>query len=116
MSADDSFEGRIRAIAEQIAKSLAGDVDEFAERLGVDPDRARAAASNLERWLSDRLSGQESGTSDDQHVSDTARRTTPATTSGSGPHPLDLPTPEQGLALSGPRHKFRRDHAAIAAG
>ncbi len=58
MSAEDSFEDRVKAIAEQIAKSLTSDIDEVAERLGVDPDRAREVAGNLERWLSDRLSGQ----------------------------------------------------------
>jgi hypothetical protein len=99
MSADDSFEDRLRAIAEQIAKSLTNDIDEVAERLGVDPERAREVAGNLERWLSDRLPGQEPHTGDQPHVPTTAQHTTP-TTFGVSPHPLDLPTPEQGIALS----------------
>ena len=100
MAADDSFEDRVRAIAEQISKSLAGDIDEVAERLGVDPDRAREAASKLERWLNDRLTGQEAHSDDPSGVPDSAQHTTPTTTFGAGPHPLDLPTPEQGIALS----------------
>jgi hypothetical protein len=98
MSGDDSFEDRVKAIAEQIAKSLTSDLDEVAERLGVDADRAREAVSSLERWLRERLSGQESG--DQPHVPDTAQRPAATTTFGAGPHPLDLPTPEQGIALS----------------
>lgn len=100
MSGDDSFEDRLKAIAEQISQSLTRDIDEVAERLGVDPDRARMAASNLERWLSDRFSGQEAQTDDPSHGPANAQRSAPTTTFGAGPHPLDLPTPEQGVALS----------------
>jgi hypothetical protein len=96
MSADGSFEDRLKAIADQVAKSLASDIDEVAQRLGVDPDRAREVAGNLERWLSDRLSDQEPRVGDQPHGPATAR----ATTFGAAPHPLDLPTPEQGIALS----------------
>jgi hypothetical protein len=100
MSTDDSFEDRVKAIAEQITKSLTRDIDEVAERLGVDPDRARDAASTLERWLSDRFSDQEPPIGDQPNVPAPTRRTAPTTTFGAGPHPLDLPTPEQGIALS----------------
>lgn len=100
MSADDSFEDRLKAFAEQISKSLTRDIDEVAERLGVDPDRARDAAGSLERWLSDRFSGQAAHTGDPSHAPADAQRTGSTTTSGAGPHPLDLPTPEQGVALS----------------
>jgi len=100
MDGDDSFEDRLKAIADQIAKSLGSDIDDVAQRLGVDLDRAREVASNLERWLSDRLSDQESRTSDQPDVPATAQRTSPTMPFGAGPHPLDLPTPEQGIALS----------------
>jgi hypothetical protein len=99
MSADDSFEDRVKAIAEQIAKSLTSDVEEVAQRLGLDPGRARDVASNLERWLSARLSDQEPRVGDQPDVPATAQRTAP-TVFGAGPHPLDLPTPDQGIALS----------------
>jgi hypothetical protein len=100
MGADDSFEDRMKAIADQIAKSLTSDIDEVAQRLGVDPDRAREVASNLQRWLSARLSDHEPRVGDQSHVPATAQRTAPTTPFGAGPHPLDLPTPEQGIALS----------------
>jgi hypothetical protein len=100
MSSDDSFEDRLKAFAEQIAKSLTSDIDEVAQRLGVDPDRARDVASTLERWLGDRFSDQEPHIVDQSDVPAPPRRTAPTTTFGAGPHPLDLPTPEQGIALS----------------
>lgn len=100
MNADDSFEDRVKAIAERISQSLTRDIDGVAERLGVDPHRAREAAGNLERWLSDRLADHESHTSDPSQDPANSQRTVPTTTFGAGPHPLDLPTPEQGLALS----------------
>jgi hypothetical protein len=100
MSDDDSFEDRLKAFADQIAKSLTSDIDDVAQRLGVDPDRARDVASTLERWLSDRLSDQEPRIGDQPNVPAPPQRTAPTTTFGAGPHPLDLPTPEQGIALS----------------
>ena len=100
MSDDDSFEDRLKAFADQIAKSLTSDIDEVAQRLGVDPDRARDVASTLERWLSDRFSDQERGVGDQPNVPAPPQRTAPTPTFGAGPHPLDLPTPEQGIALS----------------
>jgi hypothetical protein len=99
MSDDDSFEDRLKAFADQIAKSLSSDIDEVAQRLGVDPDRARDVASTLERWLSDRFSDQEPR-GDQPNVAAPPERAAPTTTFGAGPHPLDLPTPEQGIALS----------------
>ena len=100
MSADDSFEDRVRAIAEQIAKSLTSDIDEVAHRLGVDPDRAREVAGTVERWLSDRLSAQDPSVGDQPVAPATPPRNAPGTAFSAGPHPLDLPTPEQGIALS----------------
>jgi hypothetical protein len=100
MSADDSFEDRLRAIADQIVQSLSGDdIDGVAQRFGVDADRARGIASSVERWLSDSLfeqapqTGAQPGAPGPQRAASTA-------TFGGGPHPLDLPTSEQGVALS----------------
>jgi hypothetical protein len=100
MGADDSFEDRLKAIADQIAKSLTSDIDEVAQRLGVDADRAREVAGTVERWLSDRFSDQEPSVGDQPDVPAAAQRTAPTVTFGPGPHPLDLPTQEQGIALS----------------
>jgi hypothetical protein len=101
MSADDSFEDRLRAIADQIVESLSGsDIDEVAQRFGVDPDRARGVANNVERWLNDRWLEQAPWTGIRPNTPGTTRRAASTTTFGPGPHPLDLPTPEQGIALS----------------
>ncbi len=89
----------MKAIAEQIAKSLTTDIDEVAERLGVDPGRAREVAGNLERWLGARLSDLEPRVGEQSDAPATAQRAA-STTFGAGPHPLDLPTPDQGIALS----------------
>jgi hypothetical protein len=42
MTDDDSFENRLRAIADQFVRSLSdNDIDDVAQRFGVDADRAR---------------------------------------------------------------------------
>jgi hypothetical protein len=100
MSAGESFEDRLKAMADQLAKSLSdSDIDEVAQRFGVDPERARGVANTLERWLSERSSDPEPPIADQPNVAHTPRSVAPET-SGVGPHPLDLPTPDQGLALS----------------
>src|ERR1700679_1578685 len=59
MSDEDSFEDRLRAIADQIVRSLSdNDIDEVAQRFGVDADRARGIAGDVERWLGGRLFDQ----------------------------------------------------------
>jgi hypothetical protein len=100
MSSDDSFEDRLRAIADQIVRSLSdNDIDDLAQRLGVDADRARGFAGNIERWLGDRLFDQAPWSGNQPEFQGTPRPA-PTGTYGGGPHPLDLPTPEQGIALS----------------
>jgi hypothetical protein len=106
MSQDDadheSFEDKVRLIAQEVKRSVERmgliDIDEIAEAIGVDPARARELADTAGRWLS----GQAESLGDDfplwgafsgRAASDDAAPTT-------GPHPLDLPTEEQGLALS----------------
>ncbi len=97
MSAGDSFEDRLRAIADQIVQSLSGDdIDNVAQRFGVDADRARGIAGSLERWLGDGLFEQAPRT----NAPGAPGRAASTATFGAGPHPLDLPTPEQGIALS----------------
>lgn len=100
MSADDSFEDRLKAIANQVLRSLSGtDIDDVAARFGVDADQARGVASSVEQWLNDRLSdipqagGPPNGAGSSWPASST-------TSFGAGPHPLDLPTSEQGVVLS----------------
>ena len=119
MSDHDSFEERLRALAEDFGRSMRraseGDMDELAERFGIDPDRVRGFAEAAGQWLNEHLAGadaffdhspdRESGDEDQpQHPDAEAQITREAPTrpqpQGSGPHPLDMPTDEQGVALS----------------
>lgn len=116
---DDSFEARVRAIADQISRSMQriGDVDleQVAEGYGLDVDRARTVANAASQWLNDHLSNDEPLFGEGQvQAHDTEARGPGATlgesaeqTTGTGrhpahpgPHPLDLATARQGLALS----------------
>ena len=101
MSSDDSFEARLRAIADQMMRSLSNnDIDDLAQRFGVDAERARGFASNIERWLGEGFFDGAPWTGDRPEFQATPRPSAPTGTFGPGPHPLDLPTPEQGIALS----------------
>jgi hypothetical protein len=103
---DDRFEARLRAIAQQLSRSISDvDLDEVADRLGVDPDRVRGAAGAVEDWLSDRASGSEplfsTGPGEPhEYAAASELGHPPAPTRTAGPHPLDLPTDHQGRALS----------------
>jgi hypothetical protein len=115
MSEHDSFEDRLRAVADQISRSVRRltEVDsEFAERYGIDEERARAFFDAAGQWLSDHVSTGEplfgqhehddpdsaaSAGFDVQEVQDDGSGSPPKRP---GPHPLDLPTGRQGLALS----------------
>jgi hypothetical protein len=119
MSDHDSFEDRLRAIADEINKSVQRmselDMEELSQRYGVDADRARAFADAAGRWLKDHLSGGDPLFGDVQHR-DEDRAARPVSRdldleepseagpsqpgSGPGPHPLDLATDQQGVALS----------------
>ncbi len=98
----ESFEERLRQIAREVSQSVERitqlDIEHIAEAIGVDPERARELAETAGRWLS----GQ--GVNFPHNVSPWGPGPTEATTDPpartGGPHPLDLPTEEQGLALS----------------
>ena len=121
MGSDDSFENRLKAIADQLARSLSDtDVDDVAQRFGVDPERVRGMTGAVERWLNDRGSEGEplfgdraAGRPQDprtetgpEHVETDFAQAGPqsagpdAYSAPGGPHPLDLPTEAQGIALS----------------
>ena len=116
MSEYESFEDRLRAMADQISESVRRmsdvDLDEFADRYGIDADRARAFADAAGQWLSDRVSGDEplfgeSRRGDRGSAVSAVFDALLAPGAGSGqpsnspgPHPLDLPTGRQGLVLS----------------
>lgn len=99
----ESFEAGLRRLAEQVSRSverLGGlEPDDIAQAMGVDLDRAREFVDRAGHWLNDQaeifahgavlwVGGLGAAALD---------RDTPR---GVGPHPLDLPTPAQGLALS----------------
>lgn len=102
---DDRFEDRLRAFAQQLSRSISEvDLDEVADRLGVDRDRIQGAAGAVENWLSDHSTDADPLFSS-THPEPAAGAGRPPVTarpvpSGSGPHPLDLPTDAQGRALS----------------
>jgi hypothetical protein len=119
MSDYDSFEDRLRAIADEISRSVQRmselDMEELSQRYGVDADRARAFADAAGRWLNarfstgdplfgpiphadDDLAGRPLDADLDPDGAAQAGQTQPG--SGEGPHPLDLPTDQQGVALS----------------
>jgi hypothetical protein len=119
MSEHESFEDRLRAMADQISRSVQRmsevDLEELAERYGVDADRARTFADAAGQWLNDHVSTAEPLFGQRQHGDhDSAgRRDTPdsdvqvaqgagygQSPATPGPHPLDLPISRQGLALS----------------
>jgi hypothetical protein len=111
MSEHDNFEDRLRAMADEISRSLQRmsevDLDDLADRYGIDVDRARTFADAAGRWLSDQLSGAEPFFSEgrrEQRESAPAPVKTPSPAKtpspGIAPHPLDPATGEQGLALS----------------
>jgi hypothetical protein len=119
MSDHDSFEDRLRAIADELGRSVRRlselDIDELSQQYGVDADQARAFADAAGQWLTDRLSSAEPLFGQVKHPEDEselrglgadldlegppqAGRTPSGTRPG--PHPLDLPSEAQGLTLS----------------
>lgn len=94
----ESFEERLRALAREVSESVgrvAGrvDVDEIADRIGTGGERVRELAEFAGRWLKD----QARDPSDRDSARGEQAASRPQLT---GPHPRDLPTEEQGLALS----------------
>lgn len=95
---DDSLEMKLRAIAEEISNSLERaveslDLNEMADRIGMSGERARELADLAGQWLGGRLQPPEPEPASDARGAGTELRR-------GGPHPLDVPTEEQGLALS----------------
>jgi hypothetical protein len=92
---DDRFEDRLRALARQLSRSISdADLDEVADRLGFDRDRIHGAAGAAEAWLTDR------GSTSEPLFAPTPSDIRPAPRATLGPHPLDVPSEEQGRALS----------------
>jgi hypothetical protein len=95
---DDSLEAKLRALAEEIGASVERAVEnlglgEVVERLGALDERTKELGDLAGQWLADRI-----------HDLDASQRERPEPgergTLRNGPHPLDVPTEDQGLALS----------------
>ena len=105
----ESFEERVRSIARELSRSAERmaqiDFDEVAESFGVDATRAREWVDAASGWL--RAQTESVG----EDMAARAARAEPGARSepvsvdedplrSAAPHPLDLPTEEQGLALA----------------
>lgn len=99
----DNFEDILRSVAEEVGRYIERsaenvDLDELAGSVGVDPAAARSWVETAGGWLRARAEGvgeELAGRASRQ------RSTTRAEVLGAaGPHPLDLPSEEQGLALA----------------
>jgi hypothetical protein len=106
---NEGFESGLRWLAQQVERSVEHlqemDLDQIARAAGVDVDRAQEFLDGAGQWLNSQAEGlggegglRFSGFGDiirgqgAERGQDVARR--------EGPHPLDIPTAEQGLALS----------------
>jgi hypothetical protein len=103
-SSDEGFEETLRSIARELARSVEQamdqiDLDEFGDKLGVDPAAARQWVESASSWVR----SQTENLGDEGAFS--GRRSRPAAAGedvlrGAAAHPLDPPTEEQGLALA----------------
>ena len=96
MSDPNGFEAWLRALAREI------DVDELARSAGIDPDQARAWAESAGDWVRARAEEAADAASAYTGAGPMSRRETPTEDplGAARPHPLDVPTDEQGLALA----------------
>ncbi|HWF24877.1 MAG TPA: hypothetical protein VG275_05490 [Solirubrobacteraceae bacterium] len=118
----ESFEERLRAIAREVSRSIERvaqvDLDEIASAMGVDPGRANEWVDGAMGWLRTQAEGfggdatmwgSGSGPASSGPASSGPASSGPASSEvaphderlrSAGPHPLDLPTDDQGLALA----------------
>jgi hypothetical protein len=117
----DSFEEQLRAIARELGRSVERavdniDVDDFAQMFGVDASSAREWMESAGTWLrshaerfDEEFQGRMPGPWRPPGGEDPSRSQKPARSSpmrgedplrSAAPHPLDMPTDEQGIALA----------------
>ena len=97
----EGFEERLRAIARELSRSLEQraaqvDIERVADAIGMDHARAHELVDNAVGWVL----GQAQSFGDEMAAWSPDPDTAPAAQPGAGPHPLDHPTDEQGLALA----------------
>jgi hypothetical protein len=107
----ERLEDKLRAIADEVSRSVERfstlDLDDIVESLGVDATRARKFAEDAGQWLraqAEQLGG-ESPFGSGPFGPGPASQPTPShdeehALRGAAPHPLDMPTEEQGRALA----------------
>lgn len=104
-----SFEDALRAIGEEVSRAVDRlsevDLDNAARSVGVDPEQARGWIDDAGSWLREQAESFDASTFDATsfRASWSSSTSEPATTDPLGdaaPHPLDLPTAQQGRALA----------------
>jgi hypothetical protein len=100
---DGSFEKKLRAIASELGRSVERavrriDLDEIARQVEMGGERLNELADSTGRWINDRLGDPEAHHAAESR--DLEAETAARTRSVAGPHPLDVPSDEQGRALS----------------
>lgn len=100
----ESFEETLRSIAGEVARFVERsveslDVDQLAESTGVDPAAARDWLESAGNWL--RTNTENLGEELARRAAGPGRSVARSDLlEGAGPHPLDVPTEDQGLALA----------------
>jgi hypothetical protein len=109
MSDDDpgrsNFEEVARALADEVTRALGRfsdiDVDEIARTASTEAERARQWMDDLGRWLREQAGGIAGSDFASASWPDApAQAPADDPLKHAGPHPLDLPTADQGLALA----------------
>jgi hypothetical protein len=105
-----SFEDALRAIGDEITRAVdrlsAMDLDDVARSVGVDPEQARGWIDEAGSWLRDQADGFDASRFDAASFRASWTSSAPAeplatdSLDDAGPHPLDLPTAQQGQALA----------------
>ena len=100
----ESFEETLRSIAGEVARFVERsveslDIDQFAESTGVDPVVARDWLETAGSWLA--TNTESLGEELARRVAGPGRRVVRTDLlQGAGPHPLDVPSEDQGVALA----------------
>jgi hypothetical protein len=100
----ESLEAKVREMARQLGRSVERamegiDLDEVADRIDVESERLKEMVELAARWLGEQTA---TGSAPTPEAGPQSRPSTaPRRPRRIGPHPLDVPTEEQGRALSG---------------
>jgi hypothetical protein len=94
----ESFEDKLRAIARELSESVERaaervDVEAIADQIALGGERVRELAESAGRWMQQMQEEGAGGSKQGGGGGAAGKRL-------SGPHPLDIPTEEQALALS----------------